>query len=34
VLSHLIIDKHQRDVIQRSLIRHDADKLAEVIMGL
>lgn len=34
VLSHLIIDKHERDVIQRSLIRHDADKLAEVIMGL
>jgi uncharacterized cofD-like protein len=34
VLSNLIIDKHQLDVIQRSLIRHDADKLAEVILSL
>lgn len=34
VLSHLIIDKHQKDVIQRSLIRHDADKLADAIMSL
>lgn len=34
LLSYILLDKHENDVINRSMVRHDSDKLAHAIMAL